>query len=344
MTDIRQIIRLACNHGVTLVVHGVKVIGSSHNDAAPAAQKKTSTPARDESVQQSTDPVACKPLSKKAQRDASRLQEYQEKLRLAPILSRWERLTRQSLRMIRRIACHEVWSTWRKEVLRRKVLRKLRSLLWQAWTQPTKECKESLSLYALTDPHANQTQLEACSPRDRYILNRVRALCRRARVLLVSEERRPFLHWKNRTPARRASPDDSDMESVPSLEEETEPSEPESGSSDDESHDVNHADNRLASAQRSCLEAGVKHVSTPPIKGGSKTGRLKYVLHVLVEVAVAADHHLTAVATSGDSDISASSPRAHVSGGRGSAFGFGRLSKCFDFSSGSPASAHGACQ
>ena len=45
---------------------------------------------------------------------------------------------------------------------------------------------------------------------------------------------------------------------------------PESGSSDDESHDVNHADNRLASAQRSCLEAGVKHVSTPTIKGGSK--------------------------------------------------------------------------
>ena len=282
MTDIRQMIRLACKHGVTLVVHGVKVIGSSHNDAAPAAQKKTSTPARDESVQQSTmqstmqqstDPVACKPLSKKVQPDAIRLQEYQEKMRLAPILSRWERLTRQSLRMIRRIACHEVWSTWRKEVLRRKVLRKLRSLLWQAWTQPTKECKESLSLYALTDPHANQTQLEACSPRDRYILNRVRALCRRARVLLVSEERRPFLHWKNRTPARRASPDDSDMESVPSLEEETEPSEPESGSSDDESHDVNHADNRLASAQRSCLEAGVKHVSTPTIKGGSKKPR-----------------------------------------------------------------------
>ena len=95
-----------------------------------------------------------------------------------------------------------------------------------------------------------------------------------ARVLLVSEERRPFLHcWKNRTPARRASPDDSDMESVPSLEEETEPSEPESGSSDDESHDVNHADNRLASAQRSCLKAGVKHVSTPTIKGGSKKPR-----------------------------------------------------------------------
>eukprot|EP00964_Phaeocystis_antarctica_P050051 scaffold28993_cov34-Phaeocystis_antarctica.AAC.4 len=94
MTDIRQIIRLACNHGVTLVVHGVKVIGSSHNEAAPAAQKKTSTPARDESVQQSTmqstmqqstDPVACKPLSKKAQRDASRLQEYQDAARSHPV-------------------------------------------------------------------------------------------------------------------------------------------------------------------------------------------------------------------------------------------------------------------
>ena len=60
---------------------------------------------------------------------------------------------------------------------------------------------------------------------------------------------------------------------VPSLEKETAPSEPESGSSDDESHDVNHADNRLASAQRSCLEAGVKHVSTPTIKGGSKKPR-----------------------------------------------------------------------
>ena len=54
------------------------------------------------------------------------------------------------------------------------------------------------------------------------------------------------------------------------MEEEPKSSEPESGSSDNHSHDVNHADNRLASAQRSCLEAGVKHVSTPTIKGGSK--------------------------------------------------------------------------
>jgi len=93
MTDIRQIIRLACNHGVTLVVHGVKVIGSSHNDAAPAAQKKTSTPARDESVQQSTmqstmqqstDPVACKPLSKKVQRDATRLQDTRRRCASLP--------------------------------------------------------------------------------------------------------------------------------------------------------------------------------------------------------------------------------------------------------------------
>ena len=111
-------------------------------------------------------------------------------MRLAPILSRWERLTRQPIRACRRIARDEVWTTWCKEVLPgRKALRTLPSL------------------------------------------------------------------------------------PVPSLEKETAPSEPESGSSDDESHDVNHADNRLASAQRSCLEAGVKHVSTPTIKGGSKKPR-----------------------------------------------------------------------
>eukprot|EP00964_Phaeocystis_antarctica_P050050 scaffold28993_cov34-Phaeocystis_antarctica.AAC.3 len=74
-------------------------------------------------------------------------------------------------------------------------------------------------------------------------------------------------------PARRASPDDSDMESVPSLEEETETSEPESGSSDDESHDVNHADNRLASAQRELFGGWGQACLTPTIKGGSQKPR-----------------------------------------------------------------------
>lgn len=263
-SDIRQAARLARTEGVTLVMHGVKV--SPHHstlDAEPAAQKeKTKTPARDEPVQQSKDPDDCKPKSKKALRDADRLQEFQEKKRLAPIVSRWEILARQPLRACRRMIRDAAWTSWMLEKQQLKVQCKLRPLLWQAWTQPTKECKESLSAYALADPHANQTRLETCSPRDRYILYRVRALCRRAGV---SEEPRHYLDWKDRVPA--LEPAESDMEEEPQELSDAD----HSSSSDGESHGVTHAGNDLATIPSRL--AGVKHASTPTAKDGGKKSR-----------------------------------------------------------------------
>ena len=116
-------------------------------------------------------------------------------------------------------------------------------------------------MYALADPHANQTRLETCSPRDRYILYRRRALCRRAGV---SEDPRHLLDWIDRLPALETA--ESDTEELRDLSDADN-----SSSSEDESHGVTHAGNDLATIPSSL--AGVKHASTPTVKDGGKKSR-----------------------------------------------------------------------
>lgn len=111
-------------------------------------------------------------LSKKQQRDAARLQEYQEK-KCKQYVAHWLLLVQALLRRSHRNLRDGVWTGWMRSVLVRK---KLRSLLWRAWTRQSVECKETVEKPCRgICTGAQGTRLSTCSPRDVYILYRARA-------------------------------------------------------------------------------------------------------------------------------------------------------------------------
>lgn len=121
--------------------------------------------------------------SKKQQRDARRLQEFQEaKRREAQITARWLLLTQRQLWAVRKASCNAVWTAWMarpRKVARPEVRRKLRDLLWREWTRPQIEPPTLTSPRGWRAIPTGLQVLGARSLRDEYIRERTRALCLR---------------------------------------------------------------------------------------------------------------------------------------------------------------------
>ena len=142
--DLRQASRLAHAQGVTLFMHGVKIVPQeryvSKGDTTPskprAAATTLTTTERDGRKRQPTVPVgdARDQPSKRQQRSAQRLQDHREKQRAATVHAR---VHARWLSIVHRRWLHAVWTEHRLEVMAQRLaaLRKLRALLWQAWTE-----------------------------------------------------------------------------------------------------------------------------------------------------------------------------------------------------------------
>ena len=193
--DLRQLARLARSESVVIDRRrdgGITItpfysLNDSTNKAGnrqrgqETARKKT----LDAAVPQPIDTVDCEPektVSKKQQRDARRLQEFQEAKRAPQPKStaRWLLLAQRQLWAARKATCNAVWTAWarsRTPEARLATRRKLRGLLWRAWTRP---CIEPP---VLASPYGSRTHgLQVLGPRsmrDEYILKRARALCSR---------------------------------------------------------------------------------------------------------------------------------------------------------------------
>ena len=149
--DFRQAARRARSEGVSItwrpdgsVVFNpltTPLIDSTKAGNRLRGHEKSGTP-RDRSVQQPTETVGgqhAKTTSKKQQRDARRLQEYQETKRAPPTGAQWLLLTQRLLWTARKASCNVVWTAWmrsRTPEARLAVQRKLRDLLWREWTRP----------------------------------------------------------------------------------------------------------------------------------------------------------------------------------------------------------------
>ena len=168
---------------VSLVMHGVKITPPQSSPAPSQAadghpqqrgmRKEGNRHVHDRQGQQSMETDGAEPgLSKKQQRDAARLQEFQEK-KCKQCVAHWLPLVQALLRRSHRNLRDGVWTGWMRSVLARK---RLRSLFWRAWTQQSVECKETVEKPCRgICTGAQGTRLSTCSLRDVYILYRARA-------------------------------------------------------------------------------------------------------------------------------------------------------------------------
>jgi len=182
-TDIRQAARLARSEGVEIHMHGVHISPPRWN--MQQQQQQSRKPQQQQQQQQSgetctvPDADAEQPMetdgckasaSKKQQRDAQRLQEFQGRKRAA----RWRHFTR-------RLVLTTVWTSWMRERPERErqhaARRKLREALWlrcmwREWTRPQFGTAGSSVAHGGEQPHGLLGQL---SHRDLFIRKRARA-------------------------------------------------------------------------------------------------------------------------------------------------------------------------
>ena len=254
-SDIHRLATLAREQGVCFSMHGVEVkpADSTRTAGKPrnGTKEPTPTPGRtaEEPQPLETDgSVQPTEQTKKQQRDAKRLADHREKLRVAPILARWELLARQPLRAARRMFRDAVWTSWLREASERKqdARRKLRNLLrpyvWQEWSRRCIEppARPALPAGAVRCPSGIEV-LEPLSRRDEFILKRAKALWERAYPRMLT--RKYAWRWLRQPQPGSASELDSLGGGSP-------------------------AERRHAAL--GLLGAGKKHASTPPPRKGSK--------------------------------------------------------------------------
>ena len=129
--DIRKAHRFAKKDGATFIVHGVTVIGGTADKENHVQPFKSSTemPARGTRSSQPTEAVgSARDVSKKQQRNAQRLEEYQA-MRVG---LRWLPLAQCLLRRSRAIVRDTVWTGRMREKL--AIREKTRALIMRAWT------------------------------------------------------------------------------------------------------------------------------------------------------------------------------------------------------------------
>jgi len=161
--DIRLACREADGRAVTLTVHGVVVAGDNrqHGPRLPAADNYVRGAASAGTADRmDTSGEAAPPsqrATKKAERDARRRAEHQQR----HVLTRWATLAARSLRASRRTLRDGVWtaSAWMRSNLspKRDARRKIRAAFWNEWTRPRFSCK------------IGPPSLNPWSHRDRYI-------------------------------------------------------------------------------------------------------------------------------------------------------------------------------
>lgn len=178
-SDIRQAARLARTEGVTLSFHGVTISPPTSSAGTlqgspvvrePRAQRKAEkgTTKDDGDGQQPMDTSdAPKVPSKRHQRSAQRLVDYQETQRAA----KWKPMVQKMIWSIRREARDEIWCSWMRSGIARV---KLRAVFWRAWTTPSDAVRETIR--PPTPRCSKSTNLLEVSPRDRCILRRARLL------------------------------------------------------------------------------------------------------------------------------------------------------------------------
>jgi len=145
--------------------------------------------------------ASAKTASKKQQRDARRLQEYQEAKRAPQSVARWQLLAQRMLWTARKDSCNAVWTRWmrsRTPEAQLEARRKLRSLLWREWTRPQIDPPSTPT--SLPGGHVLPMGLQvlgARSLRDEYVLARVRAFTNHSsiRLLRASGLRKALWAW-----------------------------------------------------------------------------------------------------------------------------------------------------
>ena len=197
--DLRQLARLARSESVVIDRRrdgGITITPfHSPNDSTTAAgnrprgQEAARKQTRDTTAQQpmdTVDNVRSPKTSKKQQRDALRLQEFQEAKRAPESQSaaRWLLLAQRQLWAARKATCNAVWTAWarsRTPEARRATRLKLRGLLWRAWTRPQIEPPPLSSPPGCHAIPVGLQVLGARSLRDEYILTRARAFTHHVR-------------------------------------------------------------------------------------------------------------------------------------------------------------------
>eukprot|EP00310_Coccolithus_braarudii_P015575 CAMPEP_0183341034 /NCGR_PEP_ID=MMETSP0164_2-20130417/7383_1 /TAXON_ID=221442 /ORGANISM="Coccolithus pelagicus ssp braarudi, Strain PLY182g" /LENGTH=268 /DNA_ID=CAMNT_0025511265 /DNA_START=206 /DNA_END=1013 /DNA_ORIENTATION=+ len=159
--DLRQAARLARSEGVSvtwrrdgsILISPLKPPNDSTNTAGSrqSGQVKKQETTRDADVPKpmETDGNKRATASKKQQRDTRRLQEYQESKRVPQSAARWLLLTQRQLWAARKASCNAVSAGWMRSQTpeaRPATRRKLRDLLWRAWTHPQIEPPQSSSV------------------------------------------------------------------------------------------------------------------------------------------------------------------------------------------------------
>jgi len=191
--DLRQAARIACSEGVSVTWRRdgslvftplpTPLIDSTNkagNRPSSAETSKRTTRDADVPVPMETDGIERVQASKKQQRDARRLQEYQESKRVPQSAARWLLLTQRQLWAARKTSCNAVWAGWmrsRTPEARLATRRKLRGLLWRAWTHPQIAPPQSSPVpRGCTVIPTGLQVLGMRSFRDEYIRTRARAL------------------------------------------------------------------------------------------------------------------------------------------------------------------------
>ena len=197
--DVRQAARVAREEGVLLRVHRrgcVDVIGvlkqhtKTPRPVVHKVQRKPVEAAEPKLPSTAADDTSPPSLSKRKQRSAERLQDYQEKKRAAMLL-------KQQCAIARRLG-GLMWRTniRSEEVVRRAKLRvKLRSLLWRAW--------------ARYRPIFGGVVLGYTSLREQHVYKRAAKLYAAAFSLDPGKSGRPLAAW-----FRHATPMETDAGSV----------------------------------------------------------------------------------------------------------------------------------
>ena len=199
--DLRQLARLARSESViidrrrdgSIRFTPYNSLGDSTRPAGnrQAGLEKIRSTTRDANEQHhepmdTVDNVRSPKTSKKQQRDALRLQEFQEAKRAPESQSaaRWLLLAQRQLWAARKATCNAVWTAWarsRTPEARRATRLKLRGLLWRAWTRPQIEPPPLSSPPGCHAIPVGLQVLGARSLRDEYILTRARAFTHHVR-------------------------------------------------------------------------------------------------------------------------------------------------------------------
>ena len=181
--DIRQASRLAVSTGASIEMHGVKLApGVSASRTTRPAQQDPPQRRQPRAADAAPDAARAQPMdtdggarheqqSKKQLRDARRLQDFQEQRKKA---ERWLPLVTPYLRIVRWNHAQSVWTAWMRRSLspRRDARRRLRALLWRAWTQ-----QRLGHLDTGEDPTTHARLGGLLSHRDCFILQRTHDFC-----------------------------------------------------------------------------------------------------------------------------------------------------------------------